>query len=228
MIRIARNPDGTPDAIVIPDPLSVHIEDMGGGWWLRVDTASGEALVVDLWPVVTLPKRLPPWAKVKAEQLLKWIKGRVRISAMAEKEPAPYSHPMASDRAQIAALGAHPAPIPATGDVWQEVIDAEPLAELRELYTARRALGVERYSTPLQRGNGRDNLRDALEEALDLLVYLHAEHLYGEAETVRALVIRLHGRMRQRGGVQSVVITGPGLSWEETTAIRQAMERSPR
>lgn len=205
MIRIACNPDGTPDDIVITDPASVHIEDMGGGWWLRVDTASGEAIVLDLWPVITLPSRLPPWLKigevwrrVTPAKLLKWMKGRVRISVLAAKEAAPCSHPMASDRTQIAALGAQPAPIPAAGDVWQEVIDAEPLAELRALYTARRALGVERYDTPLQRGNGRDNLRDALEEALDLLVYLHAEHLYREAETVRALVIRLHGRMRAR------------------------------
>lgn len=37
---------------------------------------------------------------------------------------------------------------------------------------ARRSLGVERYGTPLQPFNGRDALRDAYEEALDLAIYL--------------------------------------------------------
>lgn len=37
---------------------------------------------------------------------------------------------------------------------------------------ARKALGVERYGTPLQAHNGRDALRDAYEEALDLACYL--------------------------------------------------------
>lgn len=37
---------------------------------------------------------------------------------------------------------------------------------------ARDAVGRERYGTPLQPHNGRDVLRDAYEEALDLCVYL--------------------------------------------------------
>jgi hypothetical protein len=37
---------------------------------------------------------------------------------------------------------------------------------------ARRDLGIGRYGTLLQAGNGRDALRDAYEEALDLSVYL--------------------------------------------------------
>lgn len=36
----------------------------------------------------------------------------------------------------------------------------------------RRQVGVERYGTPLQAHNGRDALRDAYEEALDLAMYL--------------------------------------------------------
>lgn len=36
----------------------------------------------------------------------------------------------------------------------------------------RDKLGRERYGTPLQAHNGRDALRDAYEEALDLAVYL--------------------------------------------------------
>lgn len=37
---------------------------------------------------------------------------------------------------------------------------------------ARRQVGIERYGTALQAGNGRDMLRDAYEEALDLAIYL--------------------------------------------------------
>ena len=36
----------------------------------------------------------------------------------------------------------------------------------------RLSLGIERYGTGLQANNGRDMLRDAYEEALDLCVYL--------------------------------------------------------
>lgn len=36
----------------------------------------------------------------------------------------------------------------------------------------RKAVGIERYGTPLQANNGRDALRDAYEEALDLAQYL--------------------------------------------------------
>jgi hypothetical protein len=42
------------------------------------------------------------------------------------------------------------------------------LADVR----ARRELGLKRYGTFLQAGNGRDALRDAYEEALDLCMYL--------------------------------------------------------
>lgn len=37
---------------------------------------------------------------------------------------------------------------------------------------ARDQIGRERYGCPLQPGNGRDSIRDAYEEAMDLAVYL--------------------------------------------------------
>lgn len=37
---------------------------------------------------------------------------------------------------------------------------------------ARRQLGIKKYGTALQSGNGRDMLLDAYEEALDLVIYL--------------------------------------------------------
>lgn len=36
----------------------------------------------------------------------------------------------------------------------------------------RRKVGIERYGTALQANNGRDALRDAYEEAIDLCMYL--------------------------------------------------------
>lgn len=57
-----------------------------------------------------------------------------------------------------------PEPRPTTGrPVWELVV---------EDMHARDRLGRRRYGVPLQAGNGRDALRDAYEEALDLVVYL--------------------------------------------------------
>jgi len=57
-----------------------------------------------------------------------------------------------------------PAPRPTSGrPIWSLVIDD---------MCARDQEGRRRYGTPLQAGNGRDALRDAYEEALDLAVYL--------------------------------------------------------
>lgn len=46
---------------------------------------------------------------------------------------------------------------------------------------ARKALGLERYGTPLQAHNGRDALKDAYEEVLDLACYVR--QLIVERET---------------------------------------------
>jgi len=60
----------------------------------------------------------------------------------------------------------HEQPAPSPNDkpaVWDLVI-----ADMQK----RDTIGRKRYGTPLQPNNGRDALRDAYEEALDLLVYL--------------------------------------------------------
>jgi hypothetical protein len=67
-----------------------------------------------------------------------------------------------------------PAPKPGAGDVWAEV-----LIDMEE----RREMGIEKYGTPLQTQNGRRNLVDAYQEALDLCVYLKAEILEREELT---------------------------------------------
>lgn len=63
-----------------------------------------------------------------------------------------------------AAKDTQPAPEPNDSTpIWELVI-----ADMHE----RDGVGRERYGTPLQAHNGRDALRDAYEEALDLAVYL--------------------------------------------------------
>jgi hypothetical protein len=59
---------------------------------------------------------------------------------------------------------------------------------------ARRSVGIERYGTPLQPFNGRDALRDAYEEALDLACYLRQALEERKAETDRIAV--LEGELR--------------------------------
>jgi len=71
-------------------------------------------------------------------------------------------------------LEPEPDPHPGAGDVWAEVIASTRDARLRSIYEERREQGIARYGTPLQRDNGRDHLVDAVQEATDLVVYLHA------------------------------------------------------
>lgn len=51
--------------------------------------------------------------------------------------------------------------------------NSTPIVDLLiEELQQRKQLGIQRYGVPLQAHNGRDALRDALDEALDLVVYL--------------------------------------------------------
>lgn len=80
-------------------------------------------------------------------------------------------------------MNEQPNPTPSTGDLWQELID---------LMHERRAVGIERYKTPLQPNNGRNALRDALEESLDKTVYLHqhAREMQQLGDELRAILDR--------------------------------------
>jgi len=72
-------------------------------------------------------------------------------------------------RARLALIadGEQPEPKPTSArPIWVLVI---------EDMLARDQLGRQRYGVPLQAGNGRDALRDAYEEALDLAAYLRQE-----------------------------------------------------
>lgn len=56
-------------------------------------------------------------------------------------------------------------PLPVGG---QECVQDALIADIR----ARRDIGIERYGSALMTHNGRDAVQDALEEAVDLAVYL--------------------------------------------------------
>jgi hypothetical protein len=79
-----------------------------------------------------------------------------------------------------------PSPKPNDGaDLWELVIiDAKagygPMAAILRDMEARRRFGMEKYKTPLQVGNGRDFLTDAIQEALDLTVYVKGQIEQGD------------------------------------------------
>lgn len=89
-----------------------------------------------------------------------------------------------------------PPPAVGEGDVWREVIDwmGESAGCTETVFAwmeERRALGIERYGQPLQRGDGRDHLVDARQELLDAVVYLWACGRRSEALAVVAVLRRL-------------------------------------
>lgn len=85
-----------------------------------------------------------------------------------------------------------------TPALWPELlalpegVDWSP--ELRQIAADRHAIGIQRYGTPLQRGNGRNFHQDALEEALDLTIYLYGAEsdLWREAARLAAAVHSLN------------------------------------
>lgn len=100
--------------------------------------------------------------------------------------------------------GGQPAPVPNDGPSMHDLViaqlrgyagddDREPL--VRAL-AARRALGLERYKTILQAGNGRDFARDATEEAVDLVVYVRGMLAECDGEPPRWLKIMYERALR--------------------------------
>lgn len=57
-------------------------------------------------------------------------------------------------------------PLPVKNDALD--IQSQVIADIE----ARREVGIQRYGTALQPNNGRDMLRDAYEEAMNLTIYL--------------------------------------------------------
>lgn len=76
-----------------------------------------------------------------------------------------------------------PPPTPSSGPCIQDLV----IEDIRE----RTRLGIERYGTVLRPHNGRDALRDAYEEAMDLVIYLR--QVIAEFGDTEGLQVRLRG-----------------------------------
>lgn len=68
-------------------------------------------------------------------------------------------------------LTPQPPPMNTTGDLWATLIAREDDPTLRALFIARREQGIAKYGRPLGLDNGRDFRADAIQEAMDGLVY---------------------------------------------------------
>lgn len=79
-------------------------------------------------------------------------------------------------------------PLPIPND--EPDVQSQVIADIE----ARRQVGIERYGTALQPFNGRDSLRDAYEEALDLVMYLRQAR--GEVDRWRAVATGLAAALR--------------------------------
>ena len=88
-------------------------------------------------------------------------------------------------------LNEQPNPVTGTGDVWAEVLATTSHPGLRALFQERRAQGVERYGTALQRDNGRDHYADAVQELVDAVVYLQAARMMWARRMVEGTLLRL-------------------------------------
>lgn len=102
--------------------------------------------------------------------------------------------------------GQQAAPKPGRGDMWASLIERVESRRLApphiiDLMKARRQLGIERYGAPLQAGNGRDAVREAIEETLDQMAYLE-QVLYEHNDA------RLHSEIRaaQASGLEVLVV----------------------
>lgn len=82
------------------------------------------------------------------------------------------SGPGEFDEQYLRALRPGSQPLPTTSD-REGAHDALLREHLAAALTDRKLLGLTRYHSLLQAGNGRDSLRDATEEVLDLAAYLH-------------------------------------------------------
>ena len=77
-------------------------------------------------------------------------------------------------------FNSNPAPTPNDSDsLWDVLIHYlgkvyPPVSEdIKGLMKQRDEFGIQKYGTPLQLNNGRNFAQDALEEGLDLMVYLY-------------------------------------------------------
>lgn len=109
-------------------------------------------------------------------------------------------------------LTEQPMPIPTGAPSVQEMV-------LADIHT-RMQVGVERYGTLLQPGNGRDALRDAYEEAIDLSMYLRQAIAERPREDVDAAVAEVRAELEPQLNRQTDLIAEMRRQLEASTTMR--------
>jgi hypothetical protein len=160
--------DSDPVAGVRREPTGQMAAGSGDAWVTEVD---GEPFPISVSDVASLDWREPGLALTRDQ--LRDLGTWALLRSMPEPDPAD-----------------------AEGDVLEEVIQREVEqgadSALVHALRQRRAFGIAKYGKPLSVGNGRDHLRDCLDEVLDAMAYAYASgdnHLYKYAKTaaVRAI-----------------------------------------
>ena len=86
-------------------------------------------------------------------------------------------------------------------ECWPSVIRRmNPDLMLTKLMAERHVLGTQRYGVGLQPFNGRDALQDAMEEILDLIVYLEQAALEGNTglwAIQDSVIVIAHGLLKE-------------------------------
>lgn len=111
-------------------------------------------------------------------------------------------------KVEVTILTPQPPPTNEAGDLWADIIAREDDPTLRALFVARREQGIAKYGRPLEVGNGRDFRADAIQEALDGLVYAE-----GLGDSAPAIWVRTCFRMALRTLVLEVPPTHALPEW---------------
>jgi hypothetical protein len=86
-------------------------------------------------------------------------------------------------------------------ECWPSVISRmAPGTALVQMMLARHELGKQRYGVGLQPFNGRDALQDAMEEILDLIVYLEQAAMEGNTglwAIQDSVIVVAHGLLKE-------------------------------
>lgn len=111
-------------------------------------------------------------------------------------------------------------PLPVGG---HECVQDALIADIRE----RRDIGIQRYGSALMTHNGRDAVQDALEEAVDLAVYLKQVALEVRDLQKEALALRAEvAAARNFAGEMRDFASPRGVSVDYADSLIEAMDRA--
>ncbi|MDX2800142.1 hypothetical protein [Streptomyces scabiei] len=111
-------------------------------------------------------------------------------------------------------------PLPQGG---RESVQDALIADIR----ARRDLGIQRYGSPLMTHNGRDAVQDALEEAVDLAVYLKQVAMETRDREQELAVLRAETAAARKFAAEMRDFCSPhGVAADYADRLVEAMDRA--